>query len=51
MMTAGITRMPIQAGIDSEPATPCRDWAWMTSWAAMNPTFSSSTHGNRNAVP
>ncbi len=35
----------------SAAVTPFMAWAWMTSSAAMNPTFSSRTHGNKNADP
>ncbi len=48
---AGTARITIHCGMDSELATPCMLWAWMTSCAAMKPTFSNRTHGNRKADP
>ena len=49
MTTAGMVRITIHAGMLTEAMTFCMAWAWMTSWAAMNPTLSNSTHGNKNA--
>ena len=49
--TDGTVRSKIHCGMVSRPATLVMACAWMTSSAAMNPTFSSSTAGNMNAAP
>ena len=49
--TEGTASSRIHCGMLSAAVTPFMAWAWMTSSAAMNPTLSSSTAGNKNADP